>query len=92
MTEYLKAPEVTRERLYLDAVQEVMSKSSKVLVDVEGGNNMIYLPLDKLSQPRPKAMDSSIMSESSIREIADEVVNMLRRDQAAARSTTREAR
>ncbi len=50
LTEYRKAPEVTRQRLYLDAVQQVMSSSSKVLVDVEGGNNMIYLPLDKLVQ------------------------------------------
>ncbi|MFA7555213.1 MAG: FtsH protease activity modulator HflK [Spongiibacteraceae bacterium] len=92
LTEFHKAPEVTRERLYLDAVESVMSNSSKVLVDIEGGNNMIYLPLDKLTQPRPKAIDSSIMSESSIREIADEVVKTLRRDQAAARSSTREAR
>ena len=48
--EYKRAPEVTRERLYLDAVQEVMQNSSKVMVDVEGGNNMMYLPLDQLRQ------------------------------------------
>ncbi|MCH9692271.1 MAG: FtsH protease activity modulator HflK [Gammaproteobacteria bacterium] len=50
LAEYARAPEVTRERMYLDALQQVMSKSSKVLIDVEGGNNMIYLPLDKLGQ------------------------------------------
>ena len=50
MTEYRKAPEVTRERLYLDAVQEVYTQTSKVMVDVEGGNNMMYLPLDKLAR------------------------------------------
>ena len=48
--EYKRAPAVTRERLYLDAVQEVMQNSSKVMVDVEGGNNMMYLPLDQLRQ------------------------------------------
>ena len=48
LTEYEKAPEVTRERLYIDMMQSVMTKTSKVMVDVEGGNNLLYLPLDKL--------------------------------------------
>ncbi len=48
LTEYEKAPEVTRERLYLEAVESVMSNSSKVLVDVKGGNSLMYLPIDKL--------------------------------------------
>jgi len=43
---------VTRQRLYLDTMQAVLTNSSKVLVDVQGGNNMLYLPLDKImSQP-----------------------------------------
>ncbi len=46
--EYQKAPEVTRERLYLESVERVMTNSSKVMIDVEGGNNLMYLPLDKL--------------------------------------------
>jgi membrane protease subunit HflK len=49
LTEYEKAPEVTRQRLYIDTMQSVMSKTSKVMVDVDGGNIM-YLPLDKLMQ------------------------------------------
>jgi modulator of FtsH protease HflK len=48
LAEYRKAPEVTRKRMYLEAMEEVLSKSSKVLIDVEGGNNLLYLPLDKL--------------------------------------------
>jgi len=48
LPEYLKAPQVTRERLYLDTMQSVMSRSSKVLVDVKGSNNLLYLPLDKI--------------------------------------------
>ncbi|OOZ35738.1 FtsH protease activity modulator HflK [Solemya velesiana gill symbiont] len=48
--EYEKAPEVTRQRLYLDTVEEVMGNSRKVLLDAEGGNSLMYLPLDKLIQ------------------------------------------
>lgn len=48
LKEYRKAPQVTRDRLYLDAVEGVMSNSSKVVVDTDGGNSMIYLPLDKI--------------------------------------------
>jgi membrane protease subunit HflK len=50
LVEYQKAPEVTRERLYIDSLQEILTNASKVLVDVEGGNNMMYLPLDQLLQ------------------------------------------
>ncbi len=48
LTEYKKAPEVTRKRLYLEAMESVMTNSSKVLVDVKGGGNLLYLPLDKM--------------------------------------------
>ena len=48
LTEYEQAPEVTRERLYLDAMQEVLSQSSKVLLDAQSGNSLMYLPLDQL--------------------------------------------
>jgi membrane protease subunit HflK len=47
LTEYRKAPEVTRKRIYLDAVEKVLSNSSKVLITVENGNNMLFLPLDR---------------------------------------------
>ena len=50
LNEYSKAPEVTRQRLYLETMESVYSKATKVLLDVEGGNNMIYLPLDKLME------------------------------------------
>ena len=48
LIEYQKAPEVTRERLYLDALEEVFSSSTKVMIDVEGGNNLLYLPIDQI--------------------------------------------
>ena len=50
VAEYIKAPGVTRDRLYIEAVQEIMTNTSKVLVDQKGGNNLLYLPLDKLMQ------------------------------------------
>ncbi|MES2604435.1 MAG: FtsH protease activity modulator HflK [Pseudomonadota bacterium] len=59
LVEYEKAPEVTRQRLYLDAMQAVLSSSSKVMVDVEGGNNMIYLPLDQLLNQARRANEDA---------------------------------
>ena len=50
LTEYTKAPGVTRDRLYLDMMQSVLGNTSKVLVDPKSGNNLLYLPLDKLVQ------------------------------------------
>jgi membrane protease subunit HflK len=89
LAEYEKAPEVTRERLYLDAVQGVYSNTSKVMVDVEGGNNMMYLPLDKLAEQSQTRAVSSGMDSNTIREITNAVTEQLRRDAANAGSTTR---
>ena len=50
VTEYNKAPQVTRERLYQDAMQQVLSSTTKVLVDSKQGQQLLYLPLDKLMQ------------------------------------------
>jgi len=47
-TAYKKAPDVTRERLYLETMEKVLESSSKVMIDSKSGNNMLYLPLDKL--------------------------------------------
>ena len=48
LAQYTKAPEVTRQRLYLDAQEQIMTSTSKVIVDQPGGNSLLYLPLDKL--------------------------------------------
>jgi modulator of FtsH protease HflK len=45
---YAQAPEVTRRRLYMDTVENVLARAHKVLIDGKAGNNMIYLPIDKL--------------------------------------------
>ncbi|MEM9397877.1 MAG: FtsH protease activity modulator HflK, partial [Pseudomonadota bacterium] len=86
--EYRKAPEVTRERLYLDAVQNVYSNTSKVLVDIESGNNMMYLPLDKLSSgtTTSRAGGGFEINAGNIRELTDAVAEQLRRDMAAQQS------
>jgi len=50
VVEYSRAPQVTRDRLYIEAMQQIMSNTSKVLIDQRGGSNLLYLPLDKLMQ------------------------------------------
>ena len=88
LAEYEKAPEVTRNRLYLDAVQNVMSNSTKVMIDVEGGNNILYLPLDKIAQASrneeenisiPSQESNQTNSSGSIRELTNRVIEEIRR-------------
>lgn len=81
--EYKKAPQVTRERLYIDAISEVYARASKVLLDTEGGNNMMYLPLDKLVQNLPATPSGKTLSSSDISKITEQVVNELRSRQSA---------
>jgi membrane protease subunit HflK len=50
LTEYAKAPAVTRERIYIETMQQVLSSTSKIVVDTKGSGNLLYLPLDKLMQ------------------------------------------
>ena len=60
-TEYEKSPTVTRERLYLESVESVLGNTTKVMIDLEGGNNLLYLPLDKiLEQKKSSESDNSI--------------------------------
>lgn len=79
LTEYEKAPEVTRQRLYLDTIENVLGKTNKVMLDTDAGNSLMYLPLDKLIQPgttlpkvnipRSSSNDNSRSSEQSQREV-----------------------
>lgn len=80
LSEYQKAPEVTRQRLYLDAMQAVMSNSSKVMVGADNGSNIFYLPLDKAVDAAPDASPSSTqrLTPAQMSTIADEIVNRLR--------------
>ena len=50
LTEYSKAPAVTRERIYIETMQQVLASTSKIMMDYRGSGNLLYLPLDKLMQ------------------------------------------
>jgi len=82
LSEYQKAPDVTRNRLYLDSIQGVMSNSSKVMIDVEGGNNILYLPLDKIAESARGVDNLNIPSTSgntSISDLTNQVIEEIRR-------------
>ena len=89
VSEYNKAPQVTRDRLYIEAMQQIMTNTTKVLIDQKGGNNLLYLPLDKIMQvtgtgtaePTSKPAESAPAAESSTA-----------RSREAFRSREREAR
>lgn len=91
LTEYKKAPVVTRERLYLDAVEEVMTQSTKILMDADGGNNMLYLPLDKIVQQgnSSKQSDSDMTSDQMVDRIANDVIERLQRNNDRIQSERR---
>ncbi|OYY92660.1 MAG: protease modulator HflK, partial [Methylophilales bacterium 16-45-7] len=59
LTQYNKAPEVTRQRMYIDAQEQIMSNTNKVLIDQKGGNSLLYLPLDKLMERSGNAAQSA---------------------------------
>jgi membrane protease subunit HflK len=87
LTEYQRAPEVTRKRLYLETMQGVMSNTTKVMIDVEGGNNLLYLPLDKIMDESARSAPRVASEGVDIRELTDRVVEQIRRENAASRST-----
>lgn len=82
LNEYSLAKQVTRDRLYIDALENVFKNASKVMVDVKGGNNMMYLPLDKLTQ-----QNGSNASNVDITALRREM-EQLRRDVSSSRSIT----
>ena len=93
LTEYQKAPGVTRDRLYLETMQQVYSNVSKVMVDSRSGSNLLYLPLDKLLQqagaPVPSAA-TSVPTPAAPESAATPSVDIRSRD--GARTRDREGR
>ena len=63
--EYKKAPSVTKQRMYIETMEAVLDKSNNVVVDVKGGNNVLYLPLDKMTQSNH---DASVSTTQAVRE------------------------
>jgi membrane protease subunit HflK len=82
LNEYRIAKQVTRDRLYIDALENVFKNASKVMVDVEGGNNMMYLPLDKLAQ---QGVSSGTPPQADVAALRREL-EQLRRDLGNNRS------
>lgn len=72
LEEYALARDVTRDRLYIDAIESVLSQSTKVMVDVEGGNNMLYLPLDRIA--RSSGIGGSD-SANDVRQLVDDALS-----------------
>ena len=89
LKEYSKAPDVTRKRLYIDAVQSVMSNSTKVMIDVKDGNNIMMLPLDQVAaasiarsnQNTEVETDSGAISGTAIQNLTDQVIEEIRKRQ-----------
>ena len=65
LKEYQDAPNVTRERLYLETMEEIMSKNNKVMIDIKKGNNLMYLPLQQLMQQSGMNSEESSQSGSA---------------------------
>lgn len=96
LVEYSKAPAVTRDRMYLDMMQQVLTNTSKVLVDSsKGGNNLIYLPLDKLMQmstPNAPATTVPAVIDAAKPAASDPSTTETGRSRDAFRSRDREER
>ena len=73
--EYKSAPRVTRERLYLESMQEVLSNVSKVMVENKSGSNLLYLPLDKLIRERGSGGDRSMGIDNSNQQNSQGTIN-----------------
>jgi membrane protease subunit HflK len=89
LAEYQRAPEVTRERIYIDTIESVMARSPKVMIDIPDGNNMMFLPLDQLlsgSRSGSNSLQDSDGSGGDSRSLINEFNNN------ASRNRTRETR
>jgi membrane protease subunit HflK len=92
-TEYARAPAVTRERLYLETMQQVYANATKVYVDQRGGNNILFLPLDKIIQMSASgALPSMESAPSAAEPPANAPTGADPRSREAFRSRDREAR
>jgi len=75
LPQYESAPEVTRQRIYLETLESVFSSTSKIMVDTEGGGNIMYLPLDKIMEQRDTSRQTINRNSTSFEEIRDRVNN-----------------
>ena len=92
LTEYNKAPQVMRDRMYIETVQQIMSSTSKILLDAKSGGNLLYLPLDKIMQMSAGALPGT--TPSSAQSLVDPTPNpdSAARSRDALRARERESR
>ena len=74
LKEYKRAPEVTRKRLYMDALESVLSNSSKLMIDIKDGNNLMLLPLDKIINA--EKLDESVTEDEEDEEYTEDKTNV----------------
>ncbi|MNR41329.1 Modulator of FtsH protease HflK [compost metagenome] len=88
VAEYRKAPEITRQRLYIDTMQEVYSNTSKVLVSgKDGQSNLLYLPLDKMIDGRRGAAGATSGVPAASSETTTRIINDLERRDLRSRES-----
>jgi membrane protease subunit HflK len=100
LPEYQKAPQVTRDRMYIDAMQQIYSNVTKVVVDSKQGSNLLYLPLDKIMQLNsgvsnpPPAADASTSNApaSNVQPVISPPVPVDARSRDSSRSRDRDVR
>lgn len=93
LKEYQRAPEVTRERLYIETMESVLTSTSKVMLDMEGGNNMMYLPLDKIMQQQSRQpVPASVSIPLNVDETRNTVTRSVDRLRQTRDSRRREVR
>lgn len=90
--QYQRAPEVTRDRLYIDAVKEVMSNTTTVYVDSKQGNNMLYLPLDKILQQTKQSAEEAVQRSADTPSVVSSTAQSAANDRANTDRTTNERR
>jgi membrane protease subunit HflK len=92
LTEYQKAPQVTRDRMYLDTMQQIYSSVTKVMVDSKQGSNLLYLPLDKILQLTAQSADSTAVAAAAATAAAPAAATADARARDATRSRERDTR
>ena len=98
LAEYIRAPEVTKKRLFLETQEQIMSTVSKIIIDQKGSNSLLYLPLDKIiqnsSRNNNEAVDPSQASSQTNPDVsASDVINSLTdRSRGAFRARERDIR
>ncbi|MCC1496983.1 FtsH protease activity modulator HflK [Alcanivorax sp. 1008] len=92
LTEYRRAPAITRDRLYLETLEQVLGGASKVLIDTKSGNNMLYLPLDQMIRQHKESRALAEPSTSASGVAAPKSSSASERPQTGYGSRTREIR